>query len=200
MQKILSKAERLTNSVSLFSANIAAIVLLVLVALTCIDVIGRYFFNSPLNGAVELVEICMGAITFFSFPLMFLRNDHIIVDLIPQFRRGHLGWITSIIFLAVILFISIKLGLRVFDYAARAFEDGDVTEYLLIPRYPIVGFITAAIFSVAAITLLRLALLITQPGLNAESQGEENPGEKKHDTESQSSDNNSSKIDGAENP
>lgn len=174
MQKILSKAERLTNSVSLFSANIAAIVLLVLVALTCVDVIGRYFFNSPLNGAVELVEICMGAITFFSFPLMFLRNDHIIVDLIPQFRRGHLGWITSIIFLAVILFISVKLGLRVFDYATRAFEDGDVTEYLLIPRYPIVGFITAAIFSVAAITLLRLALLITQPGLNAESQAEEN--------------------------
>lgn len=169
MQKTLAKVERLTTSVSLFSANIAAVVLLLLVALTCIDVIGRYFFNSPLVGAVELVQICMGAITFFSFPLMFLRNDHIIVDLIPHFRRGYLGWVTSLVFLAITFFVATKLGLRVYDYAVRAFEDGDVTEYLLIPRYPVVGFITAAIFTAAAITVLRILLLLSRPGHNEET-------------------------------
>ena len=169
MRRTLAKIERLTDSVSLFSANIAAVVLLLLVALTCIDVIGRYFFNSPLVGAVELVQICMGAITFFSFPLMFLRHDHIIVDLIPHFRRGYLGWVISILFLAVTCFVAVKLGLRVFDYALRAFEDSDVTEYLTIPRYPIVGFITAAIFTAAAISFLRILILLTNPGQNAET-------------------------------
>jgi len=168
MRNTLNRLERLTDSVSLFSANIAALILLLLVVLTCIDVVGRYFFNSPLVGAVELVEICMGAITFFSFPLMFSRNDHIIVDLVPHFRSGYLGWITSLLFLAVTLFVAVTLGDRVYDYAVRAFEDGDVTEYLLIPRYLIVGFITAAIFTAAAITLLRLLSLMTRPGESAE--------------------------------
>lgn len=172
MRNTLAKIERLTDSVSLFCANIAAMILLLLVGLTCVDVIGRYFFNSPLVGAVELVQICMGAITFFSFPLMFLRNDHIIVDLIPHFRRGYLGWIVSLIFLVVTFFVAVKLGLRVYDYAVRAFEDSDVTEYLLIPRYPIVGFITAAIFSAAAISLLRILILLGNPGQSTESSAE----------------------------
>ncbi len=168
MRAILTKIEKLTDTVSFFAANMAAVVLLLLVALTCVDVIGRYVFNSPLVGTVELVQICMGAITFFSFPLMFMRHDHIIVDLIPHFKRGYPGWICSLLILAITLFISIRLGDRVFDYAVRAFEDGDVTEYLAIPRYPIVGFITAAIFTAAAITLLRFLSLLTKPGQSIE--------------------------------
>ncbi len=173
MRNFLSKTERLADSVSLFAANIAALILLLLVVLTCVDVIGRYFFNSPLVGAVELVEICMGAIVFFSFPLMFLRNDHVIVDLVPHFKRGYLGWITSLLFLAVTFYIAILLGDRVYDYAVRAFEDGDVTEYLTIPRYFVVGFITAAIFSAAAVTLLRFLMLLSRPGTGDEGEGED---------------------------
>jgi TRAP-type C4-dicarboxylate transport system permease small subunit len=175
MRNILAKTERLTDTVSLFCANVAAMILLLLVALTCVDVIGRYFFNTPLVGAVELVEICMGAITFFSFPLMFIRNDHIIVDLIPYFKRGYIGWATSIVFLAITAYIAIKLGDRVFDYAVRAFEDGDVTEYIGIPKYPIVGFVSAAIFSAAAIALLRIGVLLTKPGEDLEIEGESKP-------------------------
>lgn len=170
MKTVLTKVERLADSASLFAANIAAMILLLLVALTCIDVIGRYFFNSPLVGAVELVEICMGAITFFSFPLMFMRNDHIIVDLFPQFKRGYLGWIVSLAILAITIYIAIILGDRVFDYAERAFEDGDITEYLRLPRWPVVGFITAAIFSAAAISLLKMLSLLSKPGTSLEDQ------------------------------
>jgi len=178
MKSTLAKLERLTDSVSLFSANIAAMILLLLVGITCVDVVGRYFFNPPrpLVGAVELVEVCMGAITFFSFPLMFSRHDHIIVDLIPQFKRGFLGWIVSIVFLSITFYVSIKLGNRVFDYAVRAFEDGDVTEYLNIPRYPVVGFITAMIFTAAAITLLKLCIVLIRPGHSVENVIQENLG------------------------
>lgn len=174
MKSTLVKVERLTDTVSLFAANIAAVILLALVGLTCVDVIGRYFFNSPLVGAVELVRLCMGAITFFSFPLMFSRNDHIIVDLIPHFRRNYLGWITSILILVATTYISFKLGNRVFDYATRAFEDGDVTEYLDIPRYPFVGFITAMIFTAGAISMLKLLSVIVNPGHSVEEVVETN--------------------------
>ena len=162
MRNFLTKTERLVDFASLFIANLAAVVLLVLVVLTCIDVIGRYFFNNPLVGAVELVQICMGMIVFFSFPIMFLRSDHVVVDLVPQFGRGRIGWTVAILFLLVTVGVAIVLGDRVFDYAMRALEDGDITEYLRIPRYPIVGLITGAIFCAAVVSLLRALVLLSR--------------------------------------
>ena len=173
MQNLLKKTERLANSASLFLANIAALVLILLVALTCIDVIGRYFFSAPLVGAVELVRICMAGIIFFSFPLMFLRNDHIIVDLIPFFRKGWLAWITAVLLLAVTIYVAYRIGDRTFDYAVRAFEDNDETEYLGIPRWPIVGFITAALFAAAVTSALRLLSLLATPGEVPDEEGGE---------------------------
>ena len=64
---------RLANIVADFSSLMACLVLLWLVALTCVDVIGRYFFNSPVTGATELVQMSMAGIIFFSMPAMFLR-------------------------------------------------------------------------------------------------------------------------------
>ena len=164
MRKFLNKTERLADSAGLFAATVSAIILLVLVALTCADVVGRYFFSRPVVGAVELVRICMAGIIFFSFPLMFLRNDQIIVDLVRPFRKGYLGWVIAIVILSLTVFVAIKLGDRVFDYAVRAFEDGDTTEYLGIPRYIVVSFITMSIFIAAIMTLLRLALTLASPG------------------------------------
>ncbi len=164
MQSLLKKTVALADKASLLFANIAAVVLLALVVLTCVDVIGRYFFNNPVVGAVELVRICMAGIIFFSFPLMFLRNDHIIVDLISLFRRGWLGWVFSIVMLVVIVYVAYRIGDRTFDYAVRAFEDEDVTEYLAIPRWPVVGFISFSIFAAAVMAALRLLSLISTPG------------------------------------
>ena len=163
MRNFLSKTERLAGSASLLFANIAAVILLGLVVLTCVDVIGRYFFSNPVTGAVELVRICMAGIIFFSFPLMFLKSDHIIVDLLPFFRRGWLAWVTSIVILLIIAYVAYRVGDRTYDYALRAYEDEDVTEYLSIPRWPIVGFITLSLFVAAAMTLLRLVSILATP-------------------------------------
>ena len=172
MKSFLDKTERLASTASLFAANVAAVILLILVVLTCVDVVGRYIFTMPLTGAVELVRICMAGIIFFSFPIMFLKGDHIIVDLISFLKKGYLGWILAIVLLVVSIGVAVVLGDRVYDYAIRALEDGDTTEYLEIPRYIVVGFITLAIFSAAFMSLLRLLFLLSKPGV-VEEAGEE---------------------------
>ncbi|MGB1309805.1 MAG: TRAP transporter small permease [Leucothrix sp.] len=171
MKSFLDKTEGLANTVSLFAANIAAVILLILVVLTCVDVVGRYLFTMPLIGAVELVRICMAGIIFFSFPIMFLKGDHIIVDLISFLKKGYFGWVLALIILAVSIGVAVMLGDRVYDYAIRALEDGDTTEYLAIPRYIVVGFITLSIFSAAFMSLLRLVLMLRKPGV-VEDEGE----------------------------
>ena len=164
MGAIVEKIRRLADSVSLFAANVAALVLVALVILTCVDVVGRYFFSAPVTGAVELVRICMAGIIFFTFPLTFLRGDHIIVDLIPAFRKGYLGWLVSLLFLFVMLAVIWIIADRVYDYAWRAYEDGDTTEYLFIYRFWIVGFITISLFVTAFMTGLRILTTLMHPG------------------------------------
>ena len=173
MRNLLKKSERLADGASLFFANIAAVILIGLVALTCADVIGRYFFSNPVTGAVELVRICMAGIIFFSFPLMFLRNDHIIVDLIPLFRRGWIAWVTSMLILLVTIYVAYRVGDRTYDYMIRAIEDEDVTEYLAIPRWPVVGFITIALFSASVMSALRLIVTLSRPGTIPEDHQED---------------------------
>ena len=46
----------------------------------------------------------------------------------------------------------------------RAMEDQDVTEYLGIPRWPVVGFITLALYSAAVASLLRILRFLVKPG------------------------------------
>jgi TRAP-type C4-dicarboxylate transport system permease small subunit len=164
MLSIISKTERLAEMVSRLVSNLAAIILFLLVVLTCVDVIGRYFFTMPVVGAVELVRICMAGIIFFSLPAMFFREDHVIVDLVPFFRKGIIAWLVNLTLLAISIYIAIKLGDRIMAYAERAYEDGDTTEYLAIPRYLVVSFITLSIYAAALMTFIRLVVTASRPG------------------------------------
>jgi TRAP-type C4-dicarboxylate transport system permease small subunit len=60
----------------------AALVLFCLMALTCVDVIGRYFLGMPLYGGFEMTEMLLAALIFAGLPLVTLGNDHITVDLL----------------------------------------------------------------------------------------------------------------------
>ena len=51
---------------------VAGILLFCLMTLTCIDVIGRYFFNTPVTGGFELTEMMLAALIFFGLSLLVL--------------------------------------------------------------------------------------------------------------------------------
>jgi TRAP-type C4-dicarboxylate transport system permease small subunit len=61
--------------------TIAAALMFCLMLLTCVDVVGRYFFNKPVVGGFELTEMLLAALIFAGLPLVTLRGDHITVDL-----------------------------------------------------------------------------------------------------------------------
>ena len=61
---------------------VAGILLFCLMTLTCVDVIGRYFFNTPVTGGFELTEMMLAALIFFGLPLVTIRNEHVTVDLL----------------------------------------------------------------------------------------------------------------------
>ena len=164
MIAVLSKLEWLALRASHFIAFLSALILLWLVGLTCVDVVGRYFFRAPVTGAVELVQLSMAGIIFLSLPLMFLKNDHVIVDLFSFGQKGRIGWTITLILNLVMVFAIFLLADRVWDYAIRAYEDGDETIYLQIPRYLTVSLVTASIYLSGCLLSLRVLLMLSHPG------------------------------------
>lgn len=55
----------------------AALLLFSLILVTCVDVIGRYFFSAPLRGAFEITELLLAALVFTALPLTTERREHI---------------------------------------------------------------------------------------------------------------------------
>lgn len=121
---------------------VCALLLLGLVAVTCIDVAGRYFFDAPLSGAFEVTEIMLAALVFSALPLTTERREHVEVDLLrmllgPAANRL-LGFFAGLFSLALLT----TFAWRLFSHAMGAAEDGAVTNALSIPLAPF-GFLAA---------------------------------------------------------
>ena len=135
---------------------VASLFLAAMMLLTVGDVVLRAFFNVPVRGTFELVELLLACTFFLALPAAFLRDEHLVVDLIdarapqavPALRR-----IAAAIAIAVLLTMAWQ-GIR----AARdVWSFGDVSSDLSIPKVlywipVLVGMVGAAI--AAAVMLL----------------------------------------------
>ena len=64
--------------------NISSLLLLLLTLLVTLDVVMRYFFNSPMLFAAETSEFMMAALIFFGFADTFRKKGHVRVELVTQ--------------------------------------------------------------------------------------------------------------------
>jgi len=136
-----------------FGDGASALVLFALMAMTCIDVVGRYFFNSPLDGATELTQLMMGLIVFAVLPTVCYREEHVSVDLLDLWMPP--SWINArqIVLNLLMAVMMIFVAWRVWISATFMAEYGDTTEFLAIPYAPITYFI-AVMSGTASIAFL----------------------------------------------
>jgi len=102
--------------------------------LTVADVVLRAFFNRPIHGTFELVELCLACTIFVALPAVFLRDEHLVVDVVDQLARPAVvrvldlfGALASLLVLAVMFW-------RMVPLARDMQEFGDVTADLSIPK------------------------------------------------------------------
>jgi TRAP-type C4-dicarboxylate transport system permease small subunit len=123
----------------------AAMLLFSLMALTTVDVIGRYVFNAPLRGAFEVTELLLLALIFAGLPLASRVDEHVTLDFIDmalnEKRRLLLRRVVDLICGALIL----ALAWRVFVKAGKIGGYGDTTEVLRLPVAPFVYFMAAMV-------------------------------------------------------
>lgn len=132
---------------------LVALALFLMMAITVLDVIGRYVINRPLPGATELVQYSMVIAIFVALPIITARREHISVSLIDGLfdergRRWHRAIVAAI--------SAIILGLvctRLWSHAQMLATNRDVIGFLNLPVAP-AAFIAAALAGVTVLVLL----------------------------------------------
>ena len=138
--------------------GLAAVALVGMVLLTCVDVIGRYVLNRPLTGAFELSEMAMGALVFASLPLVTLRRQHVTVDLldwlVPAAWRTAQDAAANLVAAGCVGVVAWRLWIK----ASEMLAHGETTAVLKIPMYPLVHAM-AFLSGLTAVVILVMAWL-----------------------------------------
>ena len=111
-------------------------------AVTVIDVVGRYLFNAPLPGSFEITKVMMAALIFAALPAVSRFEQHITIDLLDGITPQRLVRFRQITINTVCAIALAILCWRLWIYAVQTAEFGDVTEYLRLPRAPAVFYMS----------------------------------------------------------
>ncbi|MBK0328946.1 TRAP transporter small permease [Rhodobacteraceae bacterium F11138] len=139
------------------TAILTGALLLALTAVTLVDVLGRYFFNSPLSGGSELTELLVMAVVFAGLPAICLDDGHITVDLFTGHLRGAAHVAQTTVARLVVAIMLALIAVEMWQHGDRLASYGETTIYLRFPLGP-VAWLAAAICGASALIVLFLAL------------------------------------------
>lgn len=129
------------------------LVLAALIGLTCVDVVARYAFNSPVTGAYELTEILLATLIFLALPLTTAAGEHIEVELLDGLKGSALKRLGTIAAAVCTIGVFAAIALEMAGHAEKLARRGRVTDSLEIPL-SLVGWLGAASFAVSALAAL----------------------------------------------
>jgi TRAP-type C4-dicarboxylate transport system permease small subunit len=133
----------------------SATVLFLMMLLTALDVVGRYVFNRPLNGAFEVTEMMLAALIYCGLPLVSQQRGHIVIDTFDTFMSRRVKRALDM-FAEVVCSLTLGgIGYLIFRRAVRVAEYGDTTSVLKLPLAP-VAYLMGTMIIIACVIHLSL--------------------------------------------
>jgi TRAP-type C4-dicarboxylate transport system permease small subunit len=154
------------GSVPIFLARVfgtlAAFFLAAMMLLTVADVLLRAFFSYPIQGMLELIELGLACTIFVALPAVFLRDEHLVVDVIDHFAGPGLVRLLDLLGAVLSLVVLAVMAWQMVPLARAMHEFGDVTSDLSIPKLyywipVLLGIIASALTTVIFIVRWRKA-------------------------------------------
>lgn len=170
MTSMSTRWSRIGRAMQLGLEGVAGATLFAMMLLTTADVTGRYFFNSPILGAVELTQLMLAAVVFLSLPVVCWREEHVSVDLLDAIFPARWIWLRQVIVNLIVTAALWVMAGRVWALGVRAFEWGDVTEFLRIPTGYLI-YLIAVMLAVSALLTLGRALGYLLEGVGVVARG-----------------------------
>lgn len=133
--------EKLSLSVTRFFNGIGVFFLTMMMLVISTDVILRYFFNSPIDGSLELIRFMLVLTILLAIPYTTVRKQHVSIDILTskfsEKKQQHLEGIIT--FISLIL--CVLLVWRAVIYAMLKHRSHEVSTVLHIPLAPFVGVV-----------------------------------------------------------
>jgi TRAP-type transport system small permease protein len=123
----------------------ASAILFAMMLLTFADVVGRYVFNRPVQGAFEVTELMLVVLIFAGLPLVSYADEHVTMDFIDRLLapagRARLQRAMHVVIAAIMAFLTWLVWLK----ADRIWAYRDATDVLRIVYGPFVYFMAVMI-------------------------------------------------------
>jgi TRAP-type C4-dicarboxylate transport system permease small subunit len=161
---VLGKFERFNHRLSGWCEWLGIVAMLLMMVITCIDVVGAKVFKWPLLGALDIVMLSQIVAISFAASVTLIAGRHIQVEflfnLLPRRARAVINSI--VLLLGLGLFILIIWRLCVLGYAFQTSGEYSPTAY--IPLYPFAYAIALASIPVCLVLLLEFLKSLTKRG------------------------------------
>ena len=122
--------EKISFSVTRFINAIGVFFLAVMMIIITLDVILRYFFNSPIDGSLELIRFVLVLTVLLAIPYTTVRKQHVAIDIVTsklsektRYRLESLMVFIAIILTSLVIWRSIK-------YAMLKHQTGEMSTIL----------------------------------------------------------------------
>lgn len=103
-------------------ATIAGILLVVMMAITVLDIFLRSFFNAPLQGAYEITEFMMGGVVFLGLPYLQRAKGHLAIEILTSRLAPKakclvrvLGYLIALLLFSAVAYESSQLAYRAWE-------------------------------------------------------------------------------------
>lgn len=151
---------RLGDTIAQACVVIAAVALLAIVAINGANVVGRYFFGSPISWAEEIMLFLMVLIVFAASAAVTWRRQHIGIDLFvewlpPVWKRAatFATGLIAVLVLGLISYGSLEIVSTLYGFDQRS-------DALELPVWIPQSFVTIGLGLMAAMLILRFACAV----------------------------------------
>ncbi len=153
-ESMLSRIDRLFFKMESLLTLIGGIVIFLLVFLATANVLGRWIFSWPISGYIDWVEQAMAFFAFLGIAFTQREGGHIRMDMVVGHIHGRSLWVTELLSIILMLFITVVLIYGSFLHFLRAFQIGDSSLDINLPTWP------AKLVVPLALTVLALRLML----------------------------------------
>ena len=153
-ESALSRIDRVFFKLESVLTLTGGIVIFLLVFLATANVLGRWIFSWPISGYIDWVEQAMAFFAFLGIAFTQREGGHIRMDMLVGHIHGRPLWVTELISVILMLFITVVLIYGSFLHFLRAFQIGDSSLDINVPTWP------AKLVVPVALTVLALRLML----------------------------------------
>jgi TRAP-type C4-dicarboxylate transport system permease small subunit len=162
---VLDTWERFNRRLSGWFEWIGLVGLLVMMVVTCIDVVGAKVFRSPLMGSIDIVQLAQTVAIAFAASMALILGRHIRVEFFIRLLPRRVGAVVNSFILLLGLGLFMVILWRLFLFAHLLQTSGDYSATIYIPYYPFAYGIAFACIPVCLVFLLEFLKSLTKKRL-----------------------------------